>query len=138
MLLDDLRYALRNLRRTPVFATVAILSLALGIGANTAIFSLLDQVLLRLLPVKNPAELVRLYPGPGPFSGSFRCNRDCLSFPTYRDLRDRNQVFSGVLARWPLGLSFTDGDRTERVAGELVPGNYFDVLGVSAALGRTF
>src|SRR5437899_763300 len=110
MLLDDLRYALRNLRKTPVFTIVSILSLALGIGANTAIFSLLDQVMLRLLPVKNPAELVRLYPTHGAFRGSSRCNSDCISFPAYRDLRDRNQVFSGVLARWPLALSFADGD----------------------------
>lgn len=138
MRLDDLRYALRNLRRTPVFTTVAVLSLALGIGANTAIFSLLDQVLLRLLPVKNPQELVQVYIGPGPFSGSSRGNRDNVSYPLYRDLRDRNQVFSGILARWPLALSFTGGDRTERVNGELVSGNYFEVLGVGAALGRVF
>src|SRR5437764_1251105 len=130
MLLDDLRYALRNFRRSPVFTIVAVLSLGLGIGANTAIFGLLDQVILKLLPVKHPEELVRLYSKRGPFSGSQRCDSDCVSFPTYRDLRDRNQVFSGVLARWPLSLSFSDGDRTERVAGELVTGNYFEVLGV--------
>jgi len=111
------RYALRNLRRTPVFTAVAILSLALGIGANTAIFSLIDQILLRMLPVKNPQELVKLYSAKGPFKGSQRCNNDCLSYPAYRDLRDRNQVFTGILARWPMPLSFTDGDRTERVSG---------------------
>ena len=74
-----LRYALRNLRRSPVFTTVAILSLALGIGANTAIFSLLDQVLLRTLPVKNPGELVTLAPVRGAFHGSSRCDGTCLS-----------------------------------------------------------
>jgi len=138
MRLDDLRYAVRNLGRTPVFTIVAILSLALGIGANTAIFSLLDQILLRMLPVKNPQELVKLYAMKGVFSGSSRCSSDCISYPAYRELRDRNQVFSGVLGRWPLALSFTDGDRTERVEGELVTGNYFEVLGVQAAIGRTF
>jgi predicted permease len=135
---DELRYALRNLRKTPVFTTVAIGSLALGIGANTAIFSLLDQVLLRMLPVKNPEQLVRVYVGPGPFSGSQRCNRDCLSYPAYRDFRDKSTVFTGILARWPQSLSFTTGDRTERVAGELASGNYFDVLGVRPAIGRMF
>src|SRR5437879_5260572 len=119
MLLDDLRYSLRNFRRSPVFTIVAVLSLGLGIGANTAIFGLLDQVILRLLPVKHPEQLVRLYASRGAFSGSTRCNSDCLSYPTYRDLRDHNQVFSGMLARWPLALSFSEGDRTERVTGEL-------------------
>ena len=109
----------------------------MGIGANTAIFSLLDQVLLRALPVKNPRELAAVYVGHGPFSGSSRCEK-CISYPQYRDFRDRNQVFSGILARWPLALSFTAGDRTERVNGELASGNYFDVLGVRAAIGRTF
>ncbi len=137
MILDELRYALRNLRKSPVFTAVAVASLALGIGANTAIFSLLDQVLLRALPVKNPGELVKVYVGDGPFSGSARCDA-CISYPQYRDFRDRNQVFSGVLGRWPQALSFTDGDRTERVKGELASGNYFDVLGVRAAIGRTF
>ncbi len=138
LLLDELRYALRNLRRTPVFATVAIGSLALGIGANTAIFSLLDQVLLRTLPVKDPQELVKLYFGSGPFRGSQRCDADCISYPAYRDIRDRNQVFSGVLARWPMAMSFSEGDRTERVRGELASGNYFDTLGVHPAIGRMF
>ncbi len=121
-----------------MFAIVAILSLALGIGTNTAIFSLLDQVLLRSLPVRNPQELVKLQSAPGPFQGSSRCDGDCLSYPMYKDLRDRNQVFTGILARWRLALSLTSGDRTERVTGELVSGNYFEVLGVGAALGRTF
>jgi predicted permease len=137
-MLDDLRYALRNLRKSPVFTLVAVLSLALGIGANAAIFTLLDQVLLRMLPVKNPQELVRVYGARGAFSGSSRCPQDCLSYPMYKDLRDQNQVFSGMLARWPLALSFTDGEKTERVRGELVSGNYFDVLGVKTAVGRTF
>src|ERR1700759_998215 len=110
--MTNFRAILRGLARTPAFTAVAILSLALGIGANTAIFSLLDQVLLRMLPVKNPQELVKLYGAKGTFSGSQRCSSDCLSYPAYRELRDRNQVFTGILARWPLALSFTDGDRT--------------------------
>ena len=138
MLLDELRYAARNLRKNPVFTLVAVLSLALGIGANTAIFTLLDQVMLRTLPVKDPQELVRLYGARGAFQGSSRCSYDCVSYPMYQDLRDRNQVFRGILARWPLALSFTDGEKTERVRGELVSGNYFEVLGVKAALGRAF
>jgi len=138
MRFDDVRYSFRNLRRTPVFTIVAVLSLALGIGANTAIFTLLDQVLLRALPVKNPGELVTLHSAPGPFNGSSRCDSTCISYPGYRELRDRNQVFTGILALWRLALSFTDGDRTERVRGELVSGNYFEVLGVEPALGRTF
>jgi predicted permease len=116
------------------------LSLGLGIGANTAIFSLLDQVLLRVLPVKNPQELVKVHSAPGAFSGSMSCvnGTDCMSYPMYQDLRDQNQVFTGMLARLPLALSFTAGERTERVSAELVSGNYFDVLGVGAALRRTF
>jgi predicted permease len=139
-MLADLRFGLRNLRRSPVFAIVAILSLGLGIGANTAIFSLLDQVLLRVLPVKNPQELVKVHSAPGAFSGSMSCvnGTDCMSYPMYQDLRDQNQVFTGMLARLPLALSFTAGERTERVSAELVSGNYFDVLGVGAALRRTF
>src|SRR5579862_3622137 len=137
MRFDDLRYTVRNLRKTPVFTVVAIASLALGIGANTAIFTLLDQVLLRMLPVKNPQELVKLSAPKGPFRGSSR-GRDTLSYPAYRELRDQNGVFAGILARMPLAISLTDGDRTERAEGELVSGNYFEVLGVGTALGRTF
>ena len=89
-----MRYALRTLARTPGFTVIVILTLGLGIGANTAIFSLMDQVLLRLLPVKNPAQLVQL-DGPGPFSGRTENDRT-FSYPMYVDFRDRNDVFDGL------------------------------------------
>src|SRR5277367_4071430 len=100
-LLQDLRYGLRMLRRSPGFTAVAVITLALGIGANTAIFTLLDQVFLRRLPVREPKQLVRLQ-----FSGSASGRRDSyggdpgdyFSYPMYRDLRDQNKVFAGVLA----------------------------------------
>jgi predicted permease len=136
----DFRYALRSLSKNPMFVLVALLSLGLGIGANTAIFSLLDQALLRLLPVKNPGQLV-LFSSPGPRTGRINTNySDMVSFsyPTYRDARDRSQVFSGLTARFPVNFSLSWRDRTERITGELVAGNYFDVLGVQAAIGRTF
>src|SRR5579871_6193723 len=132
----DLRYSLRILAKAPVFAAVAVLSLALGIGANTAIFTLLDQLLLRLLPVKNPQELV-LLSSRGSHYGSNR-GGNALSYPMYEDFRDHNTVFSGVMCRFGVPLSMSFNGRTERVTGELVSGTYFQVLGVGAALGRVF
>ena len=134
---QDIRYALRGMRQRPGFTAAAVLSLALGIGANTAIFTLLDQVLLRNLPVGHPEQLVQLRQFGGLIYGS-TFGDDAFSYPLYRDLRDGNQVFSGVLGQFPLTLSLAFGSRTERVEGELVSGNYFDVLGVGAAIGRTF
>ncbi len=133
---NDFRYALRGFRRTPLFTAVAILSLAFGIGANTAIFSLLDQVLLRLLPVKNPQQLVLLTMRGRHYGSNWGGN--AISYPMYKDFRDNNQVFSGMFCRFPTQTSLGYGNRTERVAAELVSGNYFPVLGVQAALGRTF
>ncbi len=132
----DLRYAFRRLFRDPVFSSVIVLSLALGIGANTAIFTLLDQVLLRLLPVKNPEQLA-LLTARGSAYGSNR-GRNALSYPMYQDFRDHNTVFSGLMCKYstPVSLS-ADGD-TRRITGELVSGNYFQVLGVGAAAGRVF
>src|SRR5262245_56027739 len=134
-LVHDLRFALRTLLKTPAFTLVVILTLALGIGANTAIFSLTDQLLLRLLPVKDPQQLVVL-DGPGAFQGR-TFNNGTFSYPTYRDFRDRTSVFSGVIARFPAPLTMMTDGRAERVSGELVTGNYFDVLGVGAQVGRT-
>lgn len=133
---QDLGYALRTLRRSPGFTAVVVLTLGLGIGANTAIFSVMDQVLLRVLPVKNPEELV-LLDGPGPFQGR-TFNDNTFSYPTYRDLRDQSPVFSGTLARFPANLNLSYKGQTERVDGELVSGNFFDVLGVQPVLGRAF
>src|SRR6202051_3779441 len=99
----DLRFALRSFKKSPVFLAVAVLSLALGIGANTAIFTLEDQILLRLLPVKDPQQLVLLW-GRGPHYGSNN-GRYKLSYPMYQDFRDHNQVFSGVFCRQETSLS---------------------------------
>ena len=132
----DIRHASRSLRKAPGFSAVVILTLGLGIGANTAIFSLMDQVLLRPLPVHDPAALV-LLDGPGPFRGR-TMNAMTFSYPMYDDFRDRNEVFSGVLARFPLPTTIVWRGASERANGELVTGNYFDVLGVRPALGRLF
>ena len=98
---QDLRYALRTFRKAPVFVLVAVVSLAFGIGANTAIFTLVDQVLLRLLPVKDPQQLVLLW-SRGPHYGSNN-GRYRISYPMYEDFRDHNQVFTGMFCRWELG-----------------------------------
>src|SRR5260370_23574237 len=132
----DLRYALRVLRRSPLFTAVAILSLALGIGANAAIFTLINQLILQQLPVQHPEQLV-LLTARGKHYGSNN-GPNALSYPMYQDFRDRNQVFSGMFARHSTTLSLNFEGRTELAAGELVSGNYFPVLGVGAALGRVF
>src|SRR3989442_11716316 len=135
-IIQDLRYAIRGLAKTPGFSVVAILTLALGIGANTAMFTLVDQVLLRLLPVRNAHELVLVtFLGTG--NGGFWGDGSELSYPMYIDLRDHNQVFSGMFARFNAQLYASYGDRTERVTAEFVSGTYFPVLGVGSALGRT-
>ncbi|MCU1384283.1 MAG: hypothetical protein JWL71_2980 [Acidobacteria bacterium] len=133
--MSDFRFALRTLLKAPAFTIVVVLTLALGIGANTAIFSLTDQVLLRMLPVTAPERLVIL-DGPGAFRGR-TFNNGTFSYPMYRDVRDHNTVFDGVLARFPAPLTLLANGQAERVNGELVSGNYFDVLGVRAHIGRT-
>ena len=135
-LAHDLRFTIRTFKKSPVFVAVAVLSLALGIGANTAIFTLVDQILLRLLPVKDPQQLVLLW-GRGPHYGSNNGHYK-LSYPMYEDFRDHNQVFSGMFCRWETSMSVSSEGKTERVDGELVSGTYFQVLGVGAALGRVF
>jgi predicted permease len=132
----DLRYAFRSLRKAPVFTAVAILSLALGIGANTAIFTLLDQILLRLLPVKDAKDLTLLTMRGRHYGSNWGGN--AISYPMYRDFQDRNQVFSGMLCRFPRQLSLGFEGQTELVGGELVSGTYFPMLGVGAATGRVF
>src|SRR5687768_4952167 len=133
-LLADIRFALRTFSKSPVFTTVAVASLALGIGANTAIFTLMDQVLLRMLPVRDPEQLVQL-DQKGPNNGSIHGPR-AFSYPMYKDFRDRTDIFSGVIARVLTEVSFTHKSQTERVNAEIVSGNYFDSLGVRAARGR--
>ncbi|MBA2302101.1 MAG: ABC transporter permease [Acidobacteria bacterium] len=134
--LADLRLALRGLRRSPLFATVAILSLALGIGANTAIFTLIDQILLRKLPVAAPEELVMLHQQ-GSNMGSNMGAR-MHSYPLYQDLQTRAEPLADVLCRRLIAASISVDNQTERVDAEMVSGNYFSMLGVRPALGRVF
>jgi predicted permease len=160
----DLKYAWRGLTRSPLFTGVALLSIALGIGANTAIFTLVDEVLLRMLPVKHPEQLV-LFNGPRNHYGN-NSGGNMLSYPMYEDFRDNfvhrgaaafdgaqarplprvsqtlpnpaptPKIFSGVFARRPIAMSVGINGQSERVSGELVSGTYFEALGVGAALGR--
>ena len=134
--LQDLRYSVRTLRKSPLFTTVAVISLALGIGANTAIFTLIHQIVLQLLPVRNPEQLV-LLTGRGNHYGS-NTGGNAISYPMYQDFRDRNQVFQGMFCKYGISGSLTVDGRTELVSAELVSGNYFPVLGVGAAVGRVF
>lgn len=139
-LMQDIRYGIRMLAKNPGFTLVAVLTLALGIGANTAIFSLTDQVLLRTLPVRSPDQLV-IVSAPGYKPGHFSADGDdaaSFSYPIYKDLRDRAPVFSGLLARFGVSLNVAANGQTDRAEGELVSGNYFEVLGVRPALGRVF
>jgi len=139
-LLQDVRYGARMLLKSPAFTAIAVLMLALGIGANTAIFSLTDQVLLRELPVQKPEQLVILR-SPGDKPGHTSSDSDAatsFSYPLYKDLRAQSHVFSGLLARYAVPLNVAGQGSTERASGELVSGNYFEVLGVPPALGRVF
>jgi predicted permease len=124
-LFKDIRYAVRQLAANPGFAVVAILSLALGIGANTAIFTLIDQVMLRVLPVSHPEELITI--------------RGIQSYPQFEQLRDRNQVLSATIGSHFMGNMEVRiaGGAPGLAAGEMISGNYFPALGVSATLGRT-
>ena len=135
---SDLRYGLRTLGRSPVFTVVAVVSLALGIGANTAIFSLINQVMLRMLPVAQPERLVVFHTeGPSREGWDSRDNDETgFSYAMYKNLRDRNQVFDGVIARSSGPASISYHAETERASTEWVSGNFFQVLGVRPALGR--
>jgi predicted permease len=132
---QDFRFALRSLRRAPAFSIVIILTLGLGIGANTAIFSLMDQVLLRMLPVRAPAELV-LFDSPGAFMGR-SMNNMTFSMPMFRGLEQGSrEVLTGMFAQFDTSATLATGKQSERVYAELVTGNYFNVLGVGSVLGR--
>jgi predicted permease len=132
----DMRFAVRSLAKSPVFTAVAVFSLALGIGANTAVFGLVDDVLLNLLPVRNPQALVQLKEV-GDHYGS-NTGMNALSYPIYEDFRKQNQVFSGMFCRFQIPISISDAGRNERAEGEVVSGTYFTVLGVRPELGRLF
>ncbi len=136
---QDLRYGLRMLGKNPGFTAITVLTLALGIGANTGIFSVMRQVLLQRLPVPNPQELVLLY-GPGPRSGHVSSDEgdgsESFSYPMYKDLREQSTVFAGLAAKADFPLSVAYRGQTERADAELVSGNYFETLGVRPVLGR--
>src|ERR1700683_1380942 len=129
----DLVYALRGFRNNPTFTAVAIASLALGIGLNTAIFNLVSAVLLQPLPVRDPARLMSVFTldriNPGLLSNSYA---------NYRAYRDRNTVFSGLALYTPIQATLTGESDPGDVLGQIVSGNYFEVLGVKPVLGRTF
>ncbi|HTB14422.1 MAG TPA: ABC transporter permease [Bryobacteraceae bacterium] len=127
--LQDLRYAVRALRTTPGFAAVAILSLALGIGANTAIFSLIDSVVLKFLPVNHPEELVQITMGPGDTN---------FTNPIWEQVRDRQDVFSGAFAYSAARFNLSPGGEARYARGNWVSGQFFETLGVRAMLGRSF
>ncbi len=136
----DITFGLRMLAKSPGFTAIAVITLALGIGANTAIFSLMNQVLLRELPIKNPDQL-EILRAPGPKTGHVSTDGDStesFSYPMYKGLRDTNAVFSGILARYGFAASVSNHGQTDRASGEVVTGNYFDVLGVQPAIGRVF
>ncbi len=140
-MLADLNYAWRQLRKSPGFALTAVLTLALGVGATTAIFSLLDQALLRTLPVRDPQQLVILEATPanvwnGDTDTEGGDTAAYFSYPMYKWLRDQNQVFSGLIATYQAQAGAVWHNQSQLVATELVSGNYFDVLGVRPAMGR--
>jgi putative ABC transport system permease protein len=133
---SDAKSAARTLARSPLFTLAAVLSLALGIGANTAIFSLLDQLVLRLLPVKAPEQLVMIW-STGPHLGNNNGSR-AQSYPMYQEYQKQAKFFSHVFARYLVSSAVSFNGQTERVDAELVSGNYFQAMGVTAAAGRVF
>jgi hypothetical protein len=143
-LLQDIRYGLRGMRRSPVTTAAAILSLALGIGANTAIFSFVDALILRMLPVENPKALV--FFGPASSSGNSGGFPDgsmtLFSYPIYREMAQKNQVFSGVAAVNSFNVNVNgiadNSSNAEPLNIQLVSGTYFNVLGVKPVVGRLF
>ena len=132
-LLADIRYAVRWLRRSPGFALVAVASLAIGIGFNTALFAIVDAVLFKPLPVTEPARLVDVFTSDSTGTVEFSTS----SYPDYLDLNARNAVFDGLVGYSPMFAALNLDGRSRLAMGEIVTGNYFPVFGVNAALGRT-
>jgi len=138
--MTSLRFALRTLFKAPFVTTIAVVSLALGIGANTAIFSLFNQMLLRPLPVQSPERLVNLS-APGPKPGSQSCSQagsceEVFSYAMFRDLERDARVFSGLAAHRSFGTNLSYEGQTLNGEGMLVSGSYFPTLGLAPALGR--
>jgi macrolide transport system ATP-binding/permease protein len=133
ILLEDLRFAFRSLGKNPSFTALAVTSLALGIGANTTIFTLVNALFLRPLPVERPETLVSIYTRDPKNPGMLPS-----SYPNFRDYRDHNQVFSSLLLYTSLGLSLTGRGDPTPLLGQIVSGDYFSTLGVRMALGRGF
>src|SRR4029077_2684448 len=131
--LEDLRYGLRGLAKNRGFALVAVLSLALGIGANTTIFTLLNAVFLRPLPVRDSGGLVAIFTTDLRNPGLLPC-----SYPNYRDYRDQNTVFSSLLLYSAVTANLTGRGDPQMLMAQLVSGNYFESLGVSPVVGRGF
>src|ERR1044072_2396611 len=126
-LIKDVQFAARGLLKRPGFTAIAVLTLALGIGANTAIFSVVSATLMQTPPVKDPEHLVFVFNGP---AGAI------FSYPDYAAMRDQNNVFDGLIAWGGITASLNSNDQTDLVNGAIVTGNFFDVLGVRAQLGR--
>jgi hypothetical protein len=135
---QDIRYAVRTLTRTPSFTVAALGSLALGIGANTTVFTLLNTLFLNPLPVERPSELVAAFTVASRNATQFG-NLLPLSYPNLKDFRERQVVLTDLAAYSPvLALSLSTSEQPERVFAQLVTGNYFDVLGIRPAAGRLF
>ena len=135
--LQDLRYAIRAMLKSPGFTVIAILSLALGIGANTSIFSVVNSLLLKPLPYRSPERLAQVFleheePGKGIASS------ELWSYPKFVALRDNNESFEQVATVSDQNFSVTDSENPERLSAEMISANYFPMLGVEAAVGRTF
>ncbi len=131
-MLNDLRFAVRWLRRSPGFAVVAVASLALGIGFNTTLFSFVDAVLFRPLPVRGADRLVDVYT-----NSSDGDRYATSSYPDYLDLKAASTVFDDLIGYSPAFAMLSGGDRSRLALGEVVTGNYFQVLGLGASIGRT-
>jgi len=126
-LIKDIRYGVRSLLRRPAFTAIALLTIALGIGVNSTIFSLVNATLMQRLPVTDPDHLVYVFSGnPG----------SVFSYPDYAELRDQNQIFDGMIAWGGINVSLNSNDQTDLEGGAIVTGNFFQVLGVQAQLGR--
>lgn len=136
VLLRDIRYSIRQVYKSPGFILTSVFTLALGISAIVGVFTVLNQVLLRMLPAERPEQLVR-FEWSGDFSGSSNCfggdMHDFFSYPMYKDLRDHNQVFSGMLAADRANVGVSWQNQTETEGAEVVSGNYFQVLGIDPA-----